>query len=111
MIRCLGKDQARTAVVVGVVTDDQRTLDMPKLNVAALRFTETARARIIAAGGSCMTLDQLVMQTPSGTNTLLLRGPKEREARRHFGALGIKGKGHAKPYTRGRYTEIKGGLR
>jgi large subunit ribosomal protein L18e len=110
MIRCLGKDAGRTAVVVGVVTDDQRTLDMPKLNVAALRFTETARARIIAAGGTCMTLDQLVMQSPSGTNTLLLRGPKEREARRHFGALGVPG-GHAKPYTRGRYTEIKGGLR
>merc|ERR1712167_32308 len=57
MIRCLGSNQGRTAVVVGVVTDDQRTLD------------------------------KLVMQTPSGTNTLLLRGPKEREARRHFGAL------------------------
>lgn len=110
MIRCLGKNQGRTAVVVGTVTEDLRTLDCPKLNVAALKFTETARARIVAAGGTCMTLDQLVMQTPSGTNTLLLRGPKEREARRHFGALGTP-KGHAKPYTRGRYTEIKGGLR
>merc|ERR1712127_1008373 len=110
MIKHLGKKQDRT-VVVATVTDDNRLVDAPKkMTVAALRFTESARARIVAAGGSCMTLDQLVMQTPSGSNTLLLRGPKEREARRHFGALGVPG-GHAKPYTRGRYTEIKGGLR
>ena len=47
------------------------------LKVAALRFTESARARITAAGGQCITLDQLIMLTPSGTNTLLLRGPWE----------------------------------
>ena len=83
---------------------------MPKVNVAAMRFTETARARITAAGGSCMTLDQLIMKTPSGTNTLLLRGPWEREARRHFGKARGAG-GHAKPYTRSRKGEIKTGLR
>ena len=86
MIRCLGKDAGRTAVVVGVVTDDHRTLDMPKLNVAALRFTETARARILAAGGECVTFDQLALRAPKGSNTVLLRGPKNaREAVRHFG--------------------------
>jgi len=36
----------RITVVVGTVTDDKRVLDVPKLTVAALRFTETARARI-----------------------------------------------------------------
>merc|ERR1711957_357162 len=52
----------RTAVVVGTVTDDQRVLDMPAgLKIAALRFTESARARVPAAGGKCMTLDELVM--------------------------------------------------
>jgi large subunit ribosomal protein L18e len=100
----------RTAVVVGTVTDDERVLDMkPGLKIAALRFTEAARARVTAAGGKCMTLDELVMQAPTGTNTLLLRGPYEREARRHFGNIGVPGS-HAKPYTRARNSEVKGGV-
>jgi len=44
-------------VVVGTVTDDKRFLEVPKLKVAALRFTESARARIQAKGGECITLD------------------------------------------------------
>ena len=46
-----GTKQDRTVVVVGTVTDDLRVLEVPKLTVAALRFTETARARITKAGG------------------------------------------------------------
>ena len=104
------KDSKKIAVVVGTVTDDQRVLDMPKVDIAAMRFTESARARITAAGGSCITLDQLVMKCPSGTGTLMLRGPWEREARRHFGKARGAG-GHAKPYTRSRKGECKTGLR
>jgi ribosomal protein L18E len=51
----------RTVVVVGTVTDDERVYEVPKLTIAALRFTEAARARITKAGGKCMTLDQLVL--------------------------------------------------
>jgi large subunit ribosomal protein L18e len=43
--------------VVGTVTDDKRLLEVPKVTVAALRFTEAARARILKAGGKCFTLD------------------------------------------------------
>ena len=53
--------------MVGSVTDDKRVLTVPKLTVAALRFTETARARITQAGGKCLTLDQLILQSPTGT--------------------------------------------
>lgn len=53
-------------VTVATVTDDNRLIDVPKLTVAALRFTEAARARITKAGGKCLTLDQLVMTTPTG---------------------------------------------
>ena len=56
----------RIAVIVGTVTDDIRLLDVPKITVAALRFTETARARIVKAGGKCLTLDQLVLLAPTG---------------------------------------------
>ena len=56
----------KIVVAVTTVTDDNRLLDVPKLTVAALRFTEAARARITAAGGKCLTLDQLVMTHPTG---------------------------------------------
>lgn len=80
-----GNDK-KTVVVVGTITDDNRLLEVPKVQIAALRFTATARARILAAGGSALTLDQLALEKPTGANTLLLRGPKNnREAVKHFG--------------------------
>merc|ERR1711876_16564 len=100
MVRHLGSKTDRTVVVVGPVTDDMRILELPKLEVAALRFTEAARARITSAGGVCMTIDELILKAPTGTNTLLLRGPTMREAKRHFGSgAGIKKSG-VKPYVR-----------
>lgn len=76
----------KTVVIIGTVTDDNRLLVVPKINIAALRFTATARARIEKAGGECLTLDQLALRAPTGANTLLLRGPKNaREAVKHFG--------------------------
>merc|ERR1711990_64106 len=108
IIKHLGKKQDRIVVCVGTVTDDERVLDMVKLNVAALRFTEAARARITKAGGKCLTLDELVMQAPTGTNTLLLRASTMREAKKHFGAAGRK-RSHVKPYCR-KGDEKKPGL-
>eukprot|EP01039_Chlorochromonas_danica_P006442 gene6442-7105_t len=78
--------EGKVAVIVGTVTDDPRLLEVPALKVAATRFTETARARIIKAGGEVFTLDQLALRDPKGTQTVLLRGPKNaREAVKHFG--------------------------
>lgn len=78
--------EKRTVVIVGTVTDDNRLLAFPKATIAALRFTATARARIAAAGGEAITLDQLALRAPTGSNTLILRGPKNsREAFKHFG--------------------------
>merc|ERR1711920_755830 len=59
-----GKD-GKVAVLVGSVTNDERLLNVPKLNVCALRFTETARARITAAGGECLTFDKLALSRPT----------------------------------------------
>lgn len=80
--------------VVGKITDDVRVLnhghEFPKLTVAALRISETARARILAAGGEVITFDQLALRDPTGENTYLLRGPKNaRKAVRYFGAAGV----------------------
>ena len=55
---------------MGTVTDDLRLYEVPKLSVAALRFTETARARILKAGGECLTFDQLALRAPTGSNTV-----------------------------------------
>jgi large subunit ribosomal protein L18e len=88
------------SAVVGTITDDARMFEVPKLRVCALRFTETARARILKAGGECLTFDQLALQAPTGEGVTLLRGPKlAREAVKHFGAPGVPGS-HAKPYVR-----------
>lgn len=76
----------KTIVVVGTVTDDNRIFETPKVTVAALRFTASAKARILKAGGEAITLDQLALRAPKGQNTLILRGPRNaREAVRHFG--------------------------
>lgn len=58
-------------MLVGTVTDDKRLYELPALKVAALRFTETARARILKAGGECLTFDQLALLAPLGQNTVL----------------------------------------
>lgn len=80
-----GKEE-KTIVIVGTVTDDPRLLEVPALTIAALRFTETVRARIVKAGGEAITLDQLALRSPKGSNTVLLRGSKSsRESVRHFG--------------------------
>ena len=71
---------------VAKVTDDVRLTECPKLSVCALSFTDTARARILKAGGECLTFDQLALRAPTGANVILIRGPKTaREANKHFG--------------------------
>lgn len=77
--------EGKIAVIVGKVTDDVRMVECPKMAVCALAFTENARKRIVANGGECLTFDQLALRAPKGSNTVLLRGPKTREAQAHFG--------------------------
>lgn len=90
--------EGTTIVLVGKVLDDERMLDMPKLSVCALEFSSSARPHIEAAGGEVLTFDQLALRAPTGSKTLLIRGPKHvREVYRHF--AGHQGK-HVKPYVR-----------
>ena len=92
--------EGKTVVLVGTVTDDVRFLEVPKMSICALRFTDMARARILKAGGECLTFDQLALKSPLGENTLLLRGSKShRKAERHFGAPGVS-HSSVKPFVR-----------
>jgi len=99
LVRNIRGKENKIAVVVGTITDDVRLLDVPKLTVCALRVTRTAHARILKAGGQVLTFDQLALKAPTGSNTVLLRGPKSREAIKHFGAPGVP-HSNAKPYVR-----------
>ncbi|KAL8531002.1 hypothetical protein ACS0TY_007854 [Phlomoides rotata] len=96
-----GKED-KIAVLVGSVTDDIRAQEVvPAMKVTALRFTETARARIEKAGGECLTFDQLALRAPLGQNTVLLRGSRNaREAVKHFGPAPGVPHSHTKPYVR-----------
>ncbi|XP_044498336.1 60S ribosomal protein L18-2-like [Mangifera indica] len=101
LIRYMKGKEEFIAVVVGTVTDDIRVYEVPALKVTALRFTETARARIEKAGGECLTFDQLALRAPLGQKTVLLRGPKNaREAVKHFGPAPGVPHSHTKPYVR-----------
>ncbi|MBW0469019.1 hypothetical protein O181_008734 [Austropuccinia psidii MF-1] len=109
--RTVKEQPGKTVVLISTVTDDVRLTEVPKLSVAALRFTATARARILAAGGECLTLDQLALRHPTGSNTILLRGKRNaREAVRHFGHGPHK---HKRPYvlSKGRKFEKARGRR
>ncbi|KAF2203915.1 ribosomal protein L18e [Delitschia confertaspora ATCC 74209] len=103
--------EGKTIVIVGTVTDDTRLLELPKLSIAALRFTAAARARVEKAGGECLTIDEVALRAPTGSNTLLLRGAKNsREAVKHFG---FGPHSHKKPYvaSKGRKFERARGRR
>ena len=103
----LAKGKDKIIVVVGTITDDVRLLECPKMRVCALRFTESARARLTKAGGECLTFDQLALLEPKGTNCLLLRGKKNaRESVKHFGTPGTP-HSHVKPYVRSKGTKFE----
>ena len=91
--------KGKVLVIVGKVLDDERLLELPKLRVCALQFSESARRKIVKAGGECLSFNELVKISPDGKNTLLLRGRRSREALKHFGpGPGTPGS-HTKPYV------------
>lgn len=95
------KEPETIAVVVAKITNDERLLQVPKMKVAALGFTETARARIVAAGGECITLDQLALLRPTGEKCILLEGDRSRrEAVKHFGPAPGDDNSTARPKVR-----------
>ena len=105
--KALAKNDKLIVVVVGNVTDDQRTAVPAGLQLCALRVSEPLRARIAAAGGKVLTFDQLALVSPRGANTVLIRGKKTaRVANRYFGVPGAKGS-HVRPrvISKGRKSE------
>merc|ERR1712048_306512 len=58
--------EGKIAVIVGNVTNDTRLLDCPKLTICCLHISESARARVLKAGGEILTFDQLALRSPKG---------------------------------------------
>ena len=109
-----GKSEETIAVLVAKIVNDERLLTVPKMKVCALKFSETARARIVAAGGECITFDQLAMLRPTGTDCLLLEGDRSKRAVvRHFGAAPGDDNSKTRPKVRsyGRKFEMARGRR
>ena len=109
-----GKEQGTIAVLVAKIVNDERLLIVPAMKVCALNFTETARARIVAAGGECLTFDQLATLRPTGDKCLLLEGDrKRREAVKHFGPAPGDNNSTSRPKirARGRKFEMARGRR
>ncbi|XP_073843276.1 ribosomal protein L18 [Musca autumnalis] len=95
------KQPESTVVIVGTVTDDVRLLNVPKMTVCALHVTQTARERILKAGGQVITFDQLALKSPTGKNCLLLQGKRTaRTACKHFGKAPGVPHSHTRPYVR-----------
>ena len=108
------KDADTFAVVVGKIVNDERLLVVPKMTVCALKFSESARARILAAEGKILTFDQLAMERPTGDKCLLLEGDRtRRKACKHFGQAPGDDNSKARPKTRakGRKFEMARGRR
>jgi len=103
--------EGKIIVAIGTVTDDLRQVEIPKLTIAAMRVTISARERILKAGGEIITFDQLALRAPTGSNTFIMRGSRShREAIKHFGFGPHK---HKKPYvaSQGRKFERARGRR
>ncbi len=109
--RYMAGKEGKIAVIVGTVTDDVRLAGaaepLKALQIAALRFTEGARARIVKAGGKCLTFDQLALLKPTGANTVLLRGRRNaRVATRYFGTPGTPGS-DTRPRVRSKGRKVR----
>merc|ERR1711912_144664 len=68
--------EGKTIVCVGTVTNDTRCNQVPKVKLAALRVTETARKRILEAGGEIISMDHETPEKLSSTEALqVLQNP------------------------------------
>ncbi|XP_049287638.1 60S ribosomal protein L18 [Anopheles funestus] len=114
LMKLRAKDEKSIAVVIGTVTNDVRMLDIPKLNVCALRVTDLARQRILKNGGKIYTFDQLALISPTGRNTILMQGKRTaREVFKHFGRAPGVPHSNTRPYvqSKGRKFEKARGRR
>ncbi len=72
-------DKKKMIVVVGKVLNDERNVWIPRLSVCALKFSSSARQRILEKGGEVFSFDQLARNNPTGKGVILLRGKTKKK--------------------------------
>uniref|UniRef100_A0A2I3HY04 Large ribosomal subunit protein uL15/eL18 domain-containing protein n=1 Tax=Nomascus leucogenys TaxID=61853 RepID=A0A2I3HY04_NOMLE len=84
----------KMAAVLGPIKGDVRVQEVLKLKVCALCVTRRSRGKIL-------TFDQLALDSPKGSGTILLSGSlKGQEVYQHFGKAPGTPHSHTKPYVR-----------
>jgi large subunit ribosomal protein L18e len=73
------KNKNKIIVVIGKILNDERFYPIPKLNICALRVSESVKTRILDAGGKIFTFDELAIRFPNGKDLILLRGKKNKK--------------------------------
>ena len=63
-------NEGETAVVAGKLLSSGSLTK--RVNVAAFRFSTEARKKVVAAGGSCIGIDELAKKNPSGVAVRIL---------------------------------------
>ena len=76
---------SKIIVVVGKVTDNVQLPVILNMTIYALQLSERERAQVLGAGGGFLKFEYLALRRPTGTDILLLRGPRNRDLIDHFG--------------------------
>jgi large subunit ribosomal protein L18e len=93
-------DGEKTAVVVAKLLDDDEIMTMPKLNVVALSWSQGAKQKILANGGSLHTIDEFIKVAGSIDKIeLVAQDPNHRNAAKHWGAAPGEKNSVAYPYA------------
>lgn len=73
---CIAKRNTdKIIVVVGKILNDEKMTNMPVMHVCSLKITESAKKKVVGAGGSFITFDQLAYNNPRGNRVFLVKKP------------------------------------
>ncbi|MEN2499007.1 MAG: 60S ribosomal protein L18 [Marteilia pararefringens] len=96
LYKSVKNSKPQIAVICATVTaakpSDEQNLTH-NMTIAALHFTKQARGQIESRAGKCITIDEFLKNSPTGSQSMLIQGKlKSRESYRYFGApAGAKG--------------------
>lgn len=91
--------EAKTAVVVGTITNEAHVQEVPKLKMCALCVSSCPQSQILESRSKILTFRPADSVLPQGQCTVLLSGPcKGQEVYRHFSKAPGTPHRHNKPY-------------
>ncbi|AEA39067.1 60S ribosomal protein L18 (nucleomorph) [Cryptomonas paramecium] len=71
---CIAKKNTnKIIVVVGKILNDERMVTIPAIRICSLKITESAKKKVLEAGGSFITFSQLAYNNPRGNHVFLIK--------------------------------------